>query len=250
VTSPQGRLERVLRHDRLVLAVVLAGLTALCWAQMAAGAGAGQLLPCCGARFSITFSMWLVMMAGMMIPTVAPMVLVHAAIVRRSDAPVGPWRSSGLFLAGYLLTWSAFSAAAAGVQTLLYRTALLDGRSLAVGPWAGAAVLLAAGVFQFSSAKNRCLRQCRHPIGYFLTGWRQGPAGSLSMGVRHGAACVGCCWLLMALLFAVGIMNIVWSAVITAFVMAEKILPWPRAVAWSGGALCLAGAALMVARAV
>ena len=116
--------------------------------------------------------------------------------------------SSGLFLAGYLLAWSGFSAVAAFAQGVLYRGALLDGRSLSIGPWAGAAVLLAAAAFQLSPAKNACLSQCRAPVGYFVTEWREGNAGAVIMGLRHGIFCIGCCWLLMAVLFAVGIMNI------------------------------------------
>jgi len=194
--------------------------------------------------------MWVVMMAGMMIPSVAPMVLTHAAIVRRRATRTPPFVSSGLFLSGYLLGWVAFSAVAALAQGALHRGALLDARSLSIGPWAGAAVLLAAAIFQLSPAKSACLSRCRAPVGYFITEWREGKAGALAMGLRHGASCIGCCWLLMAILFAVGIMNMLWGAAITAFVIAEKVLPWRRAVVWAGGAICLAGAAILLYRAV
>jgi predicted metal-binding membrane protein len=251
-------LERVLRHDRLVILAVLGALTVLSWAQMIApgeaAGGAHGLMPCCGSRFGVAFAMWVVMMAGMMIPSVAPMVLTHAAIVRRraagASAGPAPFALSGLFLAGYLLAWAAFSAVAAAAQGALHRASLLDGRSLSVGPWAGAAVLLAAGIFQLSRAKGACLTHCRAPVGYFLTEWREGRAGALTMGLRHGLSCIGCCWLLMAVLFAVGIMNIVWGAAITLFVVAEKVLPWRRAVVWAGSAICLAGAAVLLYRAV
>ncbi|HET7048685.1 MAG TPA: DUF2182 domain-containing protein [Solirubrobacteraceae bacterium] len=247
-------LERVLWRDRLVISVVLGALTVVAWAQMVlpneVPSGSDRLLPCCGADFGVVFSMWVVMMAGMMIPSVAPMVLAHAGIVRRRVARGAPFVSSGLFLAGYLVAWSGFSAVAALAQWLLYRSGVLDGHSLAIGPWAGGAVLLAVGVFQLSPAKHACLSQCRTPLGYFLTEWRDGPAGAVTMGLRHGVFCIGCCWLLMAALFAVGIMNILWGAAITAFVIAEKVLPWRRAVVWSGSALCLAGAGVLVYRAV
>jgi predicted metal-binding membrane protein len=248
-----GTLERVLLRDRLVIAVALGLLTIVSWVHMvmpegAAGRGA-PLMPCCGAHFGVTLSMWLVMMAGMMIPSVAPMVLTHASIMRRRVAHGAPFVSSGLFLGGYLLSWSAFGLVAAIAQWALYRTALLDGRSLAIGPAAGAAVLLAAAVFQLSPTKNACLAQCRAPLSYFLTEWREGPVGAVSMGLRHGLYCIGCCWLLMAVLFAVGIMNIVWGAAITAFVVAEKILPWPRVVISCGAATCLLGAAALLYRA-
>jgi predicted metal-binding membrane protein len=247
-------LEGLLRRDRLVISAALAALTIVSWAQMVwpAGApgGSERLLPCCGSRFSVAFAMWVVMMAGMMIPSVAPMVLTHAAIMRRRTTQGLPYVSSGLFLSGYMLAWTAFSALAAFAQWLLYRTALLDGHSLSVGPWAGGAVLLAAGLFQLSPAKNACVAQCRAPVGYFLTEWREGPGGAVSMGLRHGLTCIGCCWLLMAVLFSVGIMNLLWGAVITAFVIAEKVLPWPRAVGWAGTAMCLGGAAVLACRAL
>jgi predicted metal-binding membrane protein len=247
-------LEKALRRDRLVIVAVLAALTVVSWAQMVSTndgpTGEAGLMPCCGARFSVAFSMWVVMMAGMMIPSVAPMVLTHAGIMRRRAAQGAPFIPSSLFFLGYFVAWGAFSAVAAFAQCVLYRTSLLDGHSLAIGPWAGAVVLIAAAVFQLSPAKDACLSQCRAPLGYFMTEWREGHLGAVTMGLRHGVFCIGCCWLLMAVLFALGVMNILWGAMITAFVLAEKVLPWRRAVVWSGGALCLAGAMALVCRAV
>jgi predicted metal-binding membrane protein len=235
-----------------VISVALAALTVVSWLHMVmpevASPDGGRLMPCCGARFSVTLTMWVVMMAGMMIPSVAPMVLTHAAITRRRVVQGAPFVPSGLLLAGYLLSWTAFSFVAALAQWALFRVALLDGHSLSIGPWAGSVVLLAAAAFQLTPAKNACLAQCRAPVGYFLTEWREGNAGAVSMGLRHGLFCIGCCWLLMAVLFAVGIMNIVWGAAITAFVVAEKVLPWPRAVVWFGAASCLVGAGALAYR--
>jgi len=245
-------LERVLRRDRLVIGAALAALTALSWVQMVGMAegelfGTTQLLRCCGTSFWMAFSMWVVMMAGMMIPSVAPMVLTHAAIMRRRGGAGAPFAlASSSFLSGYLLAWTGFSAIAAFVQWALHRAALLDPRALTLGPWAGGAVLIAAAAFQFAPAKDACLSQCRAPLGYFMTEWRDGHLGAVQMGFRHGVFCIGCCWFLMAVLFAVGIMNIVWSALITAFVLAEKLAPWRRAVVWAGAATCVvAGLALM-----
>jgi predicted metal-binding membrane protein len=245
-------VERILRRDRLVIVAVLAALTILSWAQMAGDVPSpgGVLRPCCGARFGMAFWMWVVMMAGMMIPSVAPMVLTHAAITRRRTSQGAPFVSSSLFLAGYLLAWGGFSAVAAFAQWALFHLALLDGHTLSIAPWAGAVVLLAAAVFQLSPAKEACLSQCRAPVGYFVTEWREGHAGAVQMGLRHGLFCIGCCWLLMAVLFAVGIMNLVWGAVITALVIAEKLLPWRRPVVWAGAALCVLGAAGLVFRGV
>jgi predicted metal-binding membrane protein len=246
-------LDRALWRDRLVIASVLALLTVLSWIQMVAPEelpSGERLMPCCGARFDVAFAMWVVMMAGMMIPSVAPMVLAHASVMRRRKSGAIPYVFTALFLGGYLLAWSAFSAVAALTQWVLFKSALLDGHTLSIGPWAGGAVLLAAGVFQLSPAKNVCLSHCRVPFGYFVTEWREGYRGAVAMGLRHGVSCIGCCWLLMAVLFAVGIMNILWGAAITAFVLAEKVLPWRKAVVRTGGVACLAGAALLVCRAV
>lgn len=186
------------------------------------------------------------MMSGMMIPSVAPMVLAHAGIVRRRAGRGAPYIPSALFLAGYLISWSLFSFVATGAQWVLYHSHLLDGRSLSIGPWAGAVVLVSAGAFQFSPAKNACLDQCRAPVGYFMTEWREGRLGAVAMGLHHGLFCIGCCWLLMAVLFSAGIMNLLWGAIITAFVILEKVLPWPRLVVAVGGLSCFAGAAVLV----
>jgi predicted metal-binding membrane protein len=248
-----GTLEQVLRRDRLLLSAALVALTLASWVWMLAPAVAGsahqRLMPCCGGSFGAVFVMWMVMMAAMMIPSVSPMVLTHAGIVRRRVKLGAPYVPSALFLAGYLVAWSTFSAVAAFAQWVLFRSSLLDGGRLAIGPWAGAVVLLAAGVFQLTPAKDACLSQCRAPLGYFLSEWRDGSWGSVVMGLRHGLFCIGCCWLLMAVLFSVGIMNIVWGVAITAFVVAEKIAPWKRAVVWSGAAACLASAAALLYRA-
>jgi predicted metal-binding membrane protein len=250
----ESGLGRLLRRERLVLAGLLAVLTALAWVDMArmaheAPSGAGRLRPCC-ASFGLVFWMWVVMMAGMMIPSVAPMVLTHAAVVRRRVALGGPYVSSGLFFSGYLAAWTGLSLLAALLESGLHRTSLLDPETLRVQPLAGGLVLLCAGAFQLSSAKDRCLSQCRAPLGFFLTEWRDGRTGAFVMGLRHGWFCIGCCWLLMAVLFAVGVMSLWWGAAITAFVIAEKLLPWRRLVVWSGAAVCFVAGAILLSRAL
>jgi predicted metal-binding membrane protein len=194
--------------------------------------------------------MWLVMMAGMMTPSVAPMVLTHAAVVRRRVALGGPYVSTGLFLGGYLAAWSGFSLVAAGTEWGLHRAHVLDPDTLRVGPLVAGLLLLFTGAFQLSSFKLSCLSQCRAPLGYFATEWKEGRLGAFLMGLRHGWFCIGCCWLLMAILFAAGVMSLWWGAAITAFVMAEKLLPWRRLVVWSGAILCFGGAAVLLFRAV
>jgi predicted metal-binding membrane protein len=240
------------RREQLVLAGLLALLTGLAWVAMARMAGevpgGGRLRPCC-ASFGLIFWMWVVMMAGMMIPSVMPMVLTHAAITRRRVAG-GRHVSSMVFLAGYLATWCGFSLLAALAQWALNRSSMLDPETLRVRPLTASLVLVCAGVFQLSSVKATCLSQCRAPLGYFLTEWREGRAGAFVMGLRHGWFCIGCCWLVMALLFGAGVMSLWWGAAITAFVIAEKLLPWRRLVVWSGAILCFLGAAILLALAV
>jgi predicted metal-binding membrane protein len=186
----------------------------------------------------------------MMIPSVMPMVLTHAAITRRRVAAGGRHVSSMVFLAGYLATWCGFSLLAALAQWALNRSSMLDPETLRVRPLTASLVLVCAGVFQLSSVKATCLSQCRAPLGYFLTEWREGRAGAFVMGLRHGWFCIGCCWLVMALLFGAGVMSLWWGAAITAFVIAEKLLPWRRLVVWSGAILCFLGAAILLALAV
>jgi predicted metal-binding membrane protein len=253
VAPMESGLGRVLQRQRLILVCLLAILTGLSWvsmARMAAEApGGGRLPPCC-ETFALTFWMWVVMMAGMMIPSATPMVLTHAALVRRRVGCGGQYVSSALFLSGYLAAWTGFSFVAALAEWALQRSSLLDPGTLRVRPVAAALVLLSAGVFQLSPVKNVCLSQCRAPLGYFLTEWREGRFGAFVMGLRHGWSCIGCCWLLMAILFAAGVMSLWWGAALTAFVIAEKLLPWPRLAVWSGAILCFVGGAVVLAGAV
>lgn len=183
-------------------------------------------------------TMWAVMMAAMMLPSATPMVKAY-------DAAVGnPARSSGngstpLFVAGYLLAWSGFALAATAVQWKLHDAALVDSMGVATSRWLAGGLLLAAGAYQFSPVKEACLGTCRTPLGFLATGWRPGRKGALSMGVRHGSLCIGCCWALMALLFVLGVMNLWWIAAVAAVVLIEKFTR-------SAALPKLVGAALMV----
>ena len=168
---------------------------------------------------------WIVMMAAMMFPSIAPMVLVYTRIsnTRRSRGLGGP---TSLFVAGYLVTWSLFGVAAY-VLFELFASAHLDflawdraGRYLAGG------VLVAAAAYQLTPAKDACLRRCRGPLAFVLERWRDGRIGALRMGIEHGAWCVGCCWALMAALFALGVMSVAWMALVAVLIAVEKLLPW------------------------
>src|SRR5947209_12803071 len=172
-------------------------------------------------------AVWVVMMAAMMFPSVAPTVALYSRLTRRRS-PAAPL----LFTAGYLLTWSAAGLVAYAVATAAGR---LAGDSLAwgaAGRWVAGATLLVAAGYELTPLKDVCLGRCRSPLGSLLTSWREGPVGALRMGMRNGAWCVGCCWALMASLFALGVMSLTWTAVVAALIAVEKTLPWRRAGTW------------------
>jgi predicted metal-binding membrane protein len=191
--------------------------------------------------------MWGVMMIAMMTPTASPMVLSFAGLERRRIGGAGaPWGATSTFLGGYLLVWIAFSVVATLAQWGLHCAAMLSaGGMKTASAWVDAVLLVSAGVFQFSSAKSACLKHCRTPVGFLLSEWREGTGGALVMGVRHGLYCVGCCWLLMLLLFVVGVMNAAWCAALAALVLAERVLPGGLWLARAAGiVLALSGGGL------
>jgi predicted metal-binding membrane protein len=175
-------------------------------------------------------SVWIVMMAAMMLPSAAPMVVVHSAVERRRRE-LGRHRIRGAsmaFVGGYLLVWSAFGVAAYALFELArsFDLAALSwnrsGRDVATG------VIAVAAVYQLTPLKDRCLAKCRSPLGFVVGSWRPGRVGAARMGMEHGAWCVGCCWALMATLFALGVMSLTWTIVIAAVIAVEKVLPWKR----------------------
>jgi predicted metal-binding membrane protein len=180
--------------------------------------------------------MWGVMRVAMMTPAASPMVLAFAGLERQRIGSRGMvWRPTGTFLVGYLLVWMGFSLLAASAQWALHSTAMLSASGMRTASDSLDAVLLmGAGLFQFSSLKAACLKHCRTPVGFLLSEWRPGTDGALVMGIRHGLYYVGCCWLLMALLFVVGVMNTAWGAGLAALVLAERVLPGGR---WLGRAV-------------
>jgi len=169
------------------------------------------------------FAMWTVMMVGMMLPSAAPLILlVVGAYRRRGGAPARA--ATVLFTVGYLAAWTLFSAAAASMQFGLHEVAWLSPAMATRSTFAAGAIFLAAGVYQWLPLKNACLTHCRSPLQFLVHEWREGVVGAFVMGARHGWFCVGCCWALMALLFAAGVMNLLWVAAITAFVLVEKLV--------------------------
>jgi predicted metal-binding membrane protein len=174
--------------------------------------------------------MWTTMMVAMMLPSAMPMLLFFAATRRSRSGRRTIGLAVWLFAAGFLLCWAAWSWLAAGLQWTLQAAVALTPHMAIVRTPLAAAILIVAGVYQFTPLKYRCLSRCQSPLGFLLTGWRSGNWGVLVMGLRYGAYCVGCCWALMALLFVVGIMNLLWIAVLAIFVLVEKTVargPWP-----------------------
>ena len=193
-------------------------------------------------------SSWVVMMAAMMFPSVAPMVATYVGLQRgrRAKGMPAPTGAVGFFVAGYLLTWTLAGMTAYAV---LQAGRALDGGALAWdegGRWLAAAVLFGAALYELTPLKYACLRRCRGPLGFVIEHWRDGRLGALRMGLGHGGWCVGCCWALMAALFALGAMSIAWMVLIALLIAAEKLLPW-RAVATYGVTVVLLALAIGVA---
>ena len=249
--SGRSLVEVALRRERLLVAFGLLLVVVLAWAWLIAGAGMlhdmdGALMPMSGGPWTpghalLVFAMWAVMMAAMMLPSAAPMILFYSAIARRHGEPgATAGASSAIFGLGYLAVWTAFSLAATALQFALERAALLSPMMQTTSIALAGALLVGAGLYQWSPLKRACLRHCRSPLAFVMTHWRPGAAGAFSMGARHGAYCLGCCWLLMALLFVGGIMNLGWIAGIAALVLLEKLAPAGHWIGRAAGALMVA----------
>jgi predicted metal-binding membrane protein len=235
-TPTPSVLERLLGRDRLAVVSGLAGAIALSWFYLVPvsrdmygpmnGPSAWMMEGTWDARyFLLIFLMWAVMMIGMMLPSAAPTTLLFATVLRKSDPQNAPVARTYAFAAGYVLVWTAFSLAATLLQWLLARAALLSPMMTITSSTLGALVLMAAGVYQWTPLKQACLTHCRAPADFISRHWRPGVAGALRMGASHGAYCVGCCWVLMLLLFFGGVMSLTWIAAITVFVLLEKLAP-------------------------
>jgi predicted metal-binding membrane protein len=185
---------------------------------------------------------WVVMMAAMMFPSVAPTVALYSRMTRRRS-PVSPL----LFVTGYLVTWAAAGLVAFGLLTVLDR---LAGDVLAwdrAGQWVAGGTLVVAAVYELTPLKDVCLGRCRSPLGFLLGSWRDGPSGAVRMGAKHGAWCVGCCWALMASLFALGVMSLAWMAFVAGLIAVEKTVPWRRVATYGTAALLLTLGVLLLA---
>ncbi len=195
----------------------------------------------------LVFMMWSAMMAAMMVPGTAPMIAAFATINHRRRERQAPYVPTAVFLAGYLVVWVGSSLLATAAQYLLQKAELITTMMQSASNAFSAALFLVAGLYQFSPLKERCLSLCRSPDGFILSEWRDGAAGALVMGIRHGLFCLGCCAALMLLLFAVAVMDLRWVAALAVLVTAEKLLPGARF--WRtiiGVALLAAGAGFAI----
>jgi predicted metal-binding membrane protein len=258
VSTELTRLETVLRRDRTIVLAGLAAVTLVAWAylvylvwdmrtmDMAPDMAMPQMQSWRAVELLLLFVMWAIMMVAMMMPSVAPLILMFARANRQKGGGhmVG---SAAILLLGYLLIWTGFSVLATLAQWRLHRAALLSPMMVSTSSVLGGLLLGAAGVFQFTPLKRACLVRCRSPLSFLMSEWRDGGWGTLVMGLKHGAYCIGCCWMLMALLFVAGVMNLLWVGAISVFVLVEKVAPKGEGLGRiAGAALIVAGMALIV----
>jgi predicted metal-binding membrane protein len=250
-------LEEALAHPRLPLIVLLILFPLVCWIWIIVlardmygpmnGASAWMMTMAWDARhIMLLWAMWAVMMAGMMLPSAAPTLLLYGAAARRNAAASGIGQIYAM-AGGYLLVWALFSVAATALQRIL-ATQLLLTPMMETGSAVGAGLLVIAGIYQLTPLKAICVSTCQSPLGFLMRHWRRGTAGALRMGIQHGAYCVGCCWALMLLLFAGGVMNLGVIAALTAFVAFEKLTPYGVQGARVSGALLIASGVWMFSR--
>jgi predicted metal-binding membrane protein len=230
------------RRDRAVVAAALAAVVVLAWSYILLGAGvntgigeAMMPMPWTVTTVRVMLAMWIAMMAGMMLPSAAPMILLFTAIDRRRTADALGYRATGLFASAYLVVWAAFSVVATGVQWGLEQARLLSPVMATASTALAGVLFLLAGAYQLTPLKQACMRQCRSPLDFLTRCWRTGALGAFGMGLRHGLFCLGCCWAVMVLLFVGGLMNVLWIAALALFVLAEKVVPAGRLLGHAGG---------------
>jgi len=246
-----------LRYDRTPAVVLLVLLPIVFWlwivvmARDMYGPMTGASAWMMTARWDVPhllllWAMWAVMMAGMMLPSASPMLLLYGVVARRSGERTAA-RQIYTLAAGYLMVWTVFSLGVTALQRVLAQFLLVSPMMEVTSPVVGATLLLVAGVYQLTPLKQACLRTCQSPLGFLMSHWRTGPAAAWGMGVRHGAYCVGCCWALMLLLFAGGVMNLAVIAALTAFVAFEKLTPFGIHGARVSGVLLIGAGLWMIA---
>ena len=237
----------------------LVAITALSWLyihlQMRPMADMADMAPAAAAPWTaadwlLNVLIWWAMMPGMMLPSAAPMILTFATVNRRRRERGQPYVPSLVFTLGYLIAWGAFGVFAAVADWALERAALISPVTGRLGPILGPSLIIATGIYQLTPLKSACLTHCRSPLDFVLNHWRDGAGGALLMGFGHGLYCLGCCWLLMALLFALGLMSPLWMAAIAAFVLIEKLFPAGLWIARIAGVLMLGFGIYLIAPAL
>jgi predicted metal-binding membrane protein len=227
---------RVLRHERALIAVTVAALAAGGWWYLVTRSTMGDssaMMEMRAPPIGALVIMWSLMMVAMMLPSATPAILLYARIRQQNEGKA--ISATWVFLTGYLAVWFLFSIAAAIAQSLL------TGPSMALdSPVAQGAVLVAAGFYQLSPVKSACVSQCRSPAEFLSRHWRPGPAGTIRLGLIHGAYCLGCCWVLMTRLFVGGVMNLLWVIGLTVIVAIEKLAPGGPLLGRAAGAALIA----------
>jgi predicted metal-binding membrane protein len=220
--------------DRIIVFSGLVVITFFSWAYMIhmamnmTGAGMNMAQPCL-MRWEMEdilhlFIMWTIMMAAMMLPAATPMIMLFATVNGQRSLGESPVIPTWLFILGYLAVWTAYSGLATLAQWGLHLSALLTHHMVITSPLLGGLLLITAGIFQWTPFRDACMSKCRSPLGFLMTEWREGRRGALIMGLKAGLFCVGCCWLLMILSFVLGVMNMIWMAALTAFMLIEKVI--------------------------
>jgi predicted metal-binding membrane protein len=256
---PPTLIESALRNDRapLVVLLIVVPLVSWLWIVVMArdmygpmtGASAWMMTAVWDARhLTLLWAMWAVMMVAMMLPSASPMLLLYGAIARRSAGADVASRQIYALAAGYVAVWALFSLGATVLQRLLADLLVVSSMMEITSPAVGAALLLIAGVYQLTPIKLACLRSCRSPLGFLISRWRAGSGAAFRMGLEHGALCVGCCWALMLLLFAGGVMNLVVIAALTGLIAFEKMTPFGVYGARISGVLLIAAGLWMIVR--
>ena len=259
-------VEALFRRDTVIVAGALVVLLFLAWAALLAGAGTGmdplamsgwlrpggapgQSASWSAGYWLVSFFMWAVMMVAMMLPSASPMVLLYARVARQAERK-GQMETAStavtLFVLGYLSLWLLFSAAAVALQWALEQSGAMTAMMLMRSPTAAGALLIGAGLYQLTPLKEACLAHCRSPASFLAAHWRRGRLGAWQMGLEHGTYCIGCCAALMLLLFAGGIMNLLWIVVLAILVAAEKLLPFGERMRRPVGVLLLIGGAWLI----
>ena len=257
----------VLRRDRIVVVLALTLLTALAWSYLlwlSADISMDGMIPSGMAlmvpahtpwqpmEFAFVFVMWTVMMVGVMTPSAAPMFLMYARMGRLTDAQGTPLPATVWFAAGYFLVWVAFALLATWVQWGLERSGLLDSWMASTSSVLAAFVFVVAGSYQWTRLKDVCLTQCQRPFAFLMRHgvFRPDASGSVMLGLRHGAYCVGCCWALTALLLVGGVMNLLWIGLLALLILLEKVTPFGRRIAPLAGTIPLVAGAWLLSMAI